>query len=168
MSFQAEGLLPTSPKIRTCLWFNADGFEAAKFYISLLPSNSYIESPKIVPDPSKPPLVVEFTLCGTPYMILNGGPSHVQTPAASIVVLTADQEETDRLWTALTENGGREDHCSWLQDKYGVSWQIVPQILPQLASSEDRAAAQRAITAMHGMKKIDIAALQKAYDNDES
>lgn len=84
--------------------------------------------------------------------------------AASISVSTRDQDETDRLWSALTENGGSESQCGWLKDRFGVSWQIVPEALPRLLASTDRPAADRAMQAMLGMKKIDIAALEAAYD----
>ena len=118
-------------KVRTCLWFDGRGREAAEFYVSLLP-DSAIEAP-YRPAPDAPPLVVEFTLAGTPYMILNGGPQYPHTPTASISVPTRDQEETDRLWAALTADGGRESRCGWLVDRYGVSWQIVPEALVHTA-----------------------------------
>jgi len=107
-------------KVRTCLWFDGNGHEAAEFYVSLLP-DSYIEN-VVHPKPGEPPLVVEFTLAGAPMMILNGGPQFTHSEAASISVLAKDQEETDRLWSALTAGGGTESMCAWLKDKYGVSW----------------------------------------------
>ena len=149
-------------KVRTCLWFDGNGHEAAEFYASLLP-DSYIEN-VVHPKSAEPPLVVEFTVAGAPMMILNGGPQFTHSEAASISVLTKDQEETDRLWSALTADGGAEGMCAWLKDKYGVSWQIVPEALPRLLSSDDRAAAGRAMAAMMQMQKIDIAALQAAFD----
>jgi predicted 3-demethylubiquinone-9 3-methyltransferase (glyoxalase superfamily) len=149
-------------KVRTCLWFDGNGHEAAAFYVSLLP-DSYIEN-TVHPKPDEPPLVVEFTLAGAPMMVLNGGPQFPHSEAASISVLTKDQEETDRLWSALTAHGGTESMCAWLKDKYGVSWQIVPEALPRLLASDDRAAAGRAMAAMMQMQKIDIAALQAAFD----
>ncbi len=150
------------PKVRTCLWFNAGGEAAAEFYVALLP-DSRIET-VVRPDPDGPPLVVEFTLAGAPYMILNGGPHYQLTPAASISVLTTDQAETDRLWAALTADGGSESQCGWLTDRYGVSWQIVPEALPRLLGAEDRTAAARAQEAMLTMGKIDIAALEAAFN----
>ncbi|MEO1302012.1 MAG: VOC family protein [Myxococcota bacterium] len=150
-------------KVRTCLWFNGEGEAAAEFYVSLLP-DSRIETANR-PNPSQPALVVEFTLGGTPYMILNGGPHYTLSPAASISVLTEDQAETDRLWKALTSDGGQESHCGWLTDRFGVSWQIVPEVLPKLLSSDDKAAAGRTQEAMMKMNKLDIAALQRAFDN---
>ncbi|MCW5965510.1 MAG: VOC family protein [Bryobacterales bacterium] len=147
-------------KARTCWWFKENGHEAAAYYVSILP-DSYLEGE--VPSPTEPPLVVEFTLAGAPMMILNGGPHYPQTPAASISILTEDQAETDRLWEALTANGGQESQCGWLMDRWGVSWQIVPRKMPELFGSPDRAAAGRAQKAMMLMKKIDIAALEKAF-----
>jgi len=152
------------PKLRTCLWFNTEGEEAAKFYVSLLP-DSRIES-VVRPDPDGPALVVEFTLAGAPYMVLNGGPQFEHSPAMSISVLTKDQAETDRLWAALTADGGSEGHCAWLTDRYGVSWQIVPEALPRLLGSEDRAGATRAREAMMKMARIDIAGLEAAFNGN--
>lgn len=153
-----------SAKVRTCLWFNGNGHEAAEFYVSLLPGG-FIEN-VLRPKPDEPPLVVEFTLGGAPMMVLNGGPQFTHSEAASISVLTKDREETDRLWSALTADGGKEGMCAWLKDKYGVSWQIVPEALPRLLSSNDRAAAGRAMDAMMHMRKIDIATLQAAFDGE--
>jgi len=151
-------------KVRTCLWFDSEGEEAANFYVSLLP-DSHIES-IVRPDPDGPALVVEFSLAGAPYMTLNGGPHYQHTPAASISVLTEDQAETDRLWAALIADGGSESHCAWLTDRYGVSWQIVPEALPRLIGSKDNAAAMRARDAMLKMRKIDIAALEAAFRSE--
>lgn len=148
-------------KVRTCLWFDGQGEEAARFYVSLLP-DSRIEN-VVRPDPEGPALVVEFSLAGAPYTALNGGPLYSHTPAASISVLTEDQDETDRLWAALTAEGSSEGRCAWLVDRFGVSWQIVPEVLPRLLSSDDSAAAARAQEAMLAMGKIDIAALEAAF-----
>lgn len=153
--------MTTEPKVRTCLWFEKDGEAAAEFYTSLLP-DSRIES-AMRPDSEGPALVVSFSLAGAPYMILNGGPHHKLSPAASISVSTADQAETDRLWAALLADGGVESQCGWLTDRFGVSWQIVPEILPKRLMAEDRAAAGRAFEAMLTMVKIDIAAIEAAF-----
>ncbi len=152
------------PKLRTCLWFDNQGEEAAQFYVSLLP-DSHIEK-VYKPDPDAPALVVEFTLAGAPYMVLNGGPYYKLNPAASISVLTTDQEETDQLWSALIADGGSPSQCGWLIDKFGLSWQIIPEALPRLMGSDDRAAAQRAHNAMMKMGKIDIAALESAFNGE--
>lgn len=153
-------------KVRTCLWFDHQGEEAAGFYVSLLP-NSRIEN-IFRPDPDGPALVVNFILAGAPYMALNGGPDYQLTPAASISVTTASQEETDRLWNLLTNHGGREVQCGWLTDKYGLSWQIVPEALPRLLQSPDRKASARVYEAMMKMVKIDIAALEAAFNAKEN
>ena len=151
-----------TPKVRTCLWFGKDGLEAAEFYVSLLP-DSRIES-IFRPQPDAPALTVDFTLAGTPYQVLNGGPHYTLSPAASISVTTQDQAETDRLWASLTADGGEESMCGWLVDRWGVSWQIVPQRLLELLSHPDSAAAGRAQEAMMHMRKIDIAALDAAFN----
>lgn len=145
-------------KVRTCLWFDSNGHEAARYYVSLLP-DSRIESEWR----GDPPLVVTFTLAGAPMMILNGGPHYKLNPAASISVLTKDQAETDRLWTALLAGGGEESMCGWLVDRYGVSWQITPEVLMRMQVSEDQIAAERARQAMYKMRKIDIATLDAAF-----
>ena len=111
--------------------------------------------------------VVEFTIGGTPYMVLNGGPQFTHSEVVSISVLTVDQDETDRLWKALTAEGGSERQCGWLKDRYGVSWQIVPETLPRLLGDPDREAAGRAMQAMMEMKKINIAALEAASHSKE-
>lgn len=151
-----------SPSVRTCLWYDGDGEEAARFYVSLLP-DSRIES-AFAPDPSKPPLVIDFTLCGTPYQALNGGPKYTHTAAASISVMTADQAETDRLWEALTANGGAPVQCGWLTDRFGLSWQIVPKRLPELLADPDPEKSSRVMQAMMQMVKIDVAALETAAE----
>ncbi|MEM9751352.1 MAG: VOC family protein [Pseudomonadota bacterium] len=150
-----------SHKLRTCLWFDGQAEEAASFYVSLLP-DSRVEM-VCRPDAEAPAMVVEFILCGAPYMILNGGPMFEPSPAASISVLTKDQAETDALWTALTAHGGEEGRCGWLKDKYGVSLQIVPETLLRLINAPDREKADRARAAMIEMGKIDIAALEAAF-----
>jgi predicted 3-demethylubiquinone-9 3-methyltransferase (glyoxalase superfamily) len=147
-------------KVRTCLWFNGDGGEAAAFYVTLLPG-SRIES-QFSPTDGAPPLVVDFTLGGTPYQALNGGPDHPHSWAASISVLTQDQAETDRLWAALLANGGMESRCGWLKDRFGLFWQIVPEVLPRLLASPDKAVSARVMQAMMGMVKIDISGIEAA------
>ncbi|WP_324752017.1 VOC family protein [Roseovarius sp. Pro17] len=151
-------------KVRTCLWFEKGGLDAAKEYVSLVP-DSRIEA---VRDSGQPddPMIVEFTLAGAPMMILTAGPHYELTPAASISVLTEDQEETDRLWEALTEKGGVAGRCGWLVDRFGVSWQIVPKRLPNLLADEDAGVVQRVSEAMMQMDKIDIAALNTAAEKE--
>ncbi|MGB3470416.1 MAG: VOC family protein [Erythrobacter sp.] len=147
-------------KVRTCLWFERDGLAAARFYTGLIP-DSTLDTDSV---DGAEPMIVAFSLGGAPYQILNGGPHFVQTPACSIVVSTPDQSETDRLWSALTADGGKPGQCGWLTDRWGVSWQIVPEALPRLLGSSDREAAGRAQAAMMQMGKIEIAALEAAFN----
>ncbi|NJR13543.1 MAG: VOC family protein [Phyllobacteriaceae bacterium] len=149
-------------KVRTCLWLEKGGLEAAQFYVSLLPWSA-IDA--VIPHGhDDDPMVVEFTLHGAPMMLLTAGPHFKLSPAASISVLTRDQAETDHLWQALTADGGAESQCGWLTDRFGVSWQIVPEALPRLLNAPDRAAASRAQAAMMQMRKIDIAALEAVFN----
>lgn len=153
-----------SSKVRTCLWFESGGEEAANFYVSLLP-DSRIES-VYRPAAEGPALVVAFRLGGAPYQALNGGPHYSLSPAVSISVATQDQAETDRLWEALLQDGGSESQCGWLTDRFGLSWQVVPEILPRLLQDPDREAANRAMQAMLSMRRIDIAKLQAAFEGN--
>lgn len=148
-------------KVRTCFWFQKGGVEAAKFYVSLLP-DSRIDA-VFEHGNAADPMVVEFTLGGAPMMILTAGDMYKLTPAASISVLTKDQAETDRLWSALLDGGGQESMCGWLEDRFGVAWQIVPEVLPRLINDADRAAGTRAQQAMMTMRKIDIAGIEAAF-----
>lgn len=148
-------------KVRTCLWFQKGGVKAAEFYVSLLP-DSRIDG-VFEHGNAADPMVVEFTLAGAPMMILTGGDMYRLTPAASISVLTKNQAETDRLWAALLEGGGQESMCGWLEDRFGVAWQIVPEILPKLINADDPAAGRRAQQAMLQMRKIDIAGITAAF-----
>ena len=150
----------THAKVRTCFWFERGGEEAARFFVTLLPDSRIESTHRTAAD--QPPLVVDFTLAGTPYQILNGGPAFAPTPAASISVVTEDQAETDRLWDALTADGGKEGRCGWLTDRWGVSWQIVPRILIESLRADDRAAAGRAFEAVMSMNRIEIAGIEAA------
>ena len=155
-------------KIVPCLWFNHNAEEAANFYVTLFP-DSRIDN--VVRSPADNPsmkeggvLVVEFTLAGQPYIGLNGGPQFPFTEAVSFQVRTEDQAETDRLWEALIADGGQESDCSWLKDRWGLSWQIAPKRLLELIADPDKDRARRAMEAMMTMKKIDIAAVERAAD----
>jgi predicted 3-demethylubiquinone-9 3-methyltransferase (glyoxalase superfamily) len=155
-------------KISPCLWFDGEAEEAANFYVSLLP-DSRIETVQrnTVDSPGGKAgtvLVVEFTLAGQRFMALNGGMRFEYTPAVSFKIDCADQAEVDRLWDALTANGGEASRCGWLKDRYGLSWQIVPTALLKYLGGADRVGAQRAMQAMLGMTKLDIAGLKKAYE----
>jgi predicted 3-demethylubiquinone-9 3-methyltransferase (glyoxalase superfamily) len=153
-------------KISPCLWFDGEAEQAAKFYVSLLP-DSRIE--RIQQNPVDTPagkagtvLVVEFTLAGQRFMALNGGTRFEYTHAISFKIDCADQAEVDRLWDALSD-GGAVERCGWLRDRYGVSWQIVPTVLPELLGGGDAAGAQRVMQAVLAMVKLDVAGLNKAY-----
>ncbi|WP_310476810.1 VOC family protein [Sandarakinorhabdus sp.] len=146
--------------VRTCWWLPGNGLDAVNFWTSLLP-DSQLDG---AVNKDGTALIIEFTLAGAPMMVLNASGGPAANMAASISVLTDDQAETDRLWAALTADGGKEVACSWVTDRFGVSWQIVPRLLPQLFGSSDTAAAARAFAAMQTMVKIDIAAVQAAFD----
>ena len=154
----------TDNKTRTCLWFESGGEEAARFYVTLLPDSRIESVYRRASD--EPALVVDFTLGGAPYQILNGGPEVSQSAAVSISVVTEGQAETDRLWEALTADGGKEGRCAWLTDRFGVSWQIVPRALIDGLMSDDAAAAERVFQAMLTMGKIDVAGIEAAHRGD--
>lgn len=153
-------------KIVPCLWFDGQAEQAANFYTSLLPDSrvdKVVRSPTDTPSgPAGMVLVVEFTLAGQRYMGLNGGPQFPFTEAVSFQIYCDDQAEVDRLWAALTADGGSPSVCGWLKDRWGLSWQIVPKRLTELMKDPDPARAKRAMEAMMTMGKIDIAALEKA------
>jgi len=155
-------------KITPCLWSNGKAEEAANFYVSLLPDSRITKVQRAVMDypggKAGSVLVVEFTLAGHSFMVLNGGMDFEYTHAVSFSVDCADQAEVDRLWAALSAEGGAPVACGWVKDRYGLSWQIVPSILPKYLGDPDRAKAQRVMQAMLNMVKLDVAALQRAYD----
>jgi predicted 3-demethylubiquinone-9 3-methyltransferase (glyoxalase superfamily) len=152
-------------KITTFLWFDDQAEEAAKLYTSLFDDSRIVHVQRHGEGGQGPvgaAFVVTFELAGIQFTALNGGPHHKFNEAISLSVDCADQEEVDRLWAALTADGGEEGPCGWLKDKYGLSWQIVPRILPELLSDPDPAVSQPALQAMMGMKKLDVAALKAA------
>jgi predicted 3-demethylubiquinone-9 3-methyltransferase (glyoxalase superfamily) len=152
--------------ISTCLWFDNQAEEAAEFYTSVFDDSKILSLSRIGeggPGPAGQAITVEFEIEGRRFMALNGGPANNFTEAVSFVVDCADQEEVDRYWSALTQ-GGAESMCGWLKDRYGVSWQIIPSVLGSLLAGPDPEGSQRAMQAMLGMRKLDIAQLQKAYD----
>ena len=154
-------------KITPCLWFNGEAEEAAHFYVSIFPDAS-IESITRYGAGSRFPagtaLMVQFRLAGQRFQALNGGLEYSFTPAISLSTACKGAAEVDHLWNALTADGGEEGRCGWLKDRFGVSWQIVPDGLGALLSDPDRARAQRATQAMMGMKKLNIAAMRAAAD----
>ncbi|MFA6904100.1 MAG: VOC family protein [Gallionellaceae bacterium] len=147
--------------IRTCLWFrDGRGREAAAFYCSLIPESRIEAIFDISGDGTS--WLIDFTLGGVPYQILDAGPMFTLSEAVSISVETNDQAETDRLWAALTTNGGEESNCGWLKDRYGVSWQIFPRRLTELTLKAESNVRTKAIAAMMKQKKIDISAIEAA------
>jgi predicted 3-demethylubiquinone-9 3-methyltransferase (glyoxalase superfamily) len=155
-------------KISPCLWFDGEAEEAANFYVSLLPDSRIEKIQRNTVDgrsgKAGTVLVVDFTLGGQRFMALNGGMRFEYTHAVSFKIDCEDQAEVDRLWDALSANGGSVEQCGWLKDRYGVSWQIVPTALGKYLGGADPAGAQRAMQAMLGMVKLDIAGLKKAYE----
>ena len=158
------------PETVPCLWFNGDAEEAAEFYCSVFPDSHVTRVQRYpegnpFPAPFEPgtAMTVEFVLDGQPHTALNGGPEFTFTEATSIQIMCADQDEIDHYWDALTA-GGEEGPCGWLKDRFGFSWQVVPKMLSELPSgdpSKERAVAE----AIFSMRKLDVAELQKAYDN---
>lgn len=153
-------------KITTCLWFDTQAEEAAEFYVSVFDDSRVLSVSRYgegSPGPAGQAMTVQFEVAGRTFTALNAGPAFSFTEAVSFVINCAGQEEVDRYWKALTD-GGTESRCGWLKDRYGVSWQVVPSVLGQLLGGPDPEGARRAMQAMLGMRKLDIGALQKAYD----
>jgi predicted 3-demethylubiquinone-9 3-methyltransferase (glyoxalase superfamily) len=153
-------------KITPCLWFDTEGEEAANLYTSLFPNSRIVNVSYYGdsgPRPAGTVLTVEFELDGENFLALNGGPDFKFTEAISFQVACEDQAEVDYYWNNLSA-GGEEGPCGWLKDKFGMSWQVVPTVLPKLLSDPDRVKAERAMQAMMSMGKLDVAALQKAFD----
>ncbi|EIK68757.1 3-demethylubiquinone-9 3-methyltransferase domain protein [Pseudomonas synxantha BG33R] len=149
-----------------CLWYNNDALEAATFYANTFPDSkvgNVHHAPGDYPAGKQgDELTVEFTVLGIPCVGLNGGPMFKHSEAFSFQVSTDDQEETDRLWHAIIDNGGQASACGWCKDKWGLSWQISPRVLVDAVTSKDPVVAKRAFEAMMKMTKIDIAAIEDA------
>jgi predicted 3-demethylubiquinone-9 3-methyltransferase (glyoxalase superfamily) len=156
------------PKITPCLWFDGTAEEAASLYVSLLPDsriNGISRSPADNPSTAEGAvLMVDFTLAGQRFTGLNGGPQFQFTEAISWVIDCEDQAEVDRLWDALTADGGSPGRCGWLKDRFGMSWQVVPRQLGEMLGSPDADGARRAMEAMLRMSKIDVAEMRRAFD----
>ena len=153
------------PKNTICLWFEKDALEAAKFYAETFPDSSVgnvFYAPADFPGGKKgDALTVEFTVCGIPCVGLNGGSYFKQSEAFSFQIATDNQEETDKYWNAIVDNGGKESDCGWCKDRWGVSWQITPRTLTE-AMVAGGSEAERAFGAMMTMKKIDVAKIDEA------
>jgi predicted 3-demethylubiquinone-9 3-methyltransferase (glyoxalase superfamily) len=154
------------PKLIPNLWFDTQAEEAAAFYTSIFPNSRVVRTAHYTsagPRPEGMVMVVEFELDGQPVVAINGGPEFTFDEAMSLQVDCADQAEVDYYWERLTD-GGEEGPCGWCKDRFGLSWQIVPAGAEDLFTDPDRARAARAMEAMFGMKKLDLAALEAAAD----
>jgi len=149
-----------------CIWYDNDAEGAARFYAKTFPNSSVTAVHKAPADfpggKQGQVLTVEFTVVGVPCVGLNGGPIFQHNEAFSFQILTEDQAETDRYWNAIVSHGGQESECGWCKDRWGISWQITPRILTEAMANPDRGPAKRAFAAMMEMKKIDVAAIEKA------
>ena len=152
-------------KTTICLWYNHDAEEAARFYANTFPDSALTgvhRAPGDFPGGKEgDPLIVEFTVCGTPCIGINGGDTFKHSEAFSFVIATDSQEETDRYWNAIVGNGGTESACGWCRDKWGLSWQITPRVLTD-AMAKGGNVAKRAFAAMMPMNKIDVAKIEAA------
>ncbi|MEX3811570.1 VOC family protein [Paraburkholderia sp. BR13439] len=152
-------------KIAPCLWFDGNAEEAAEFYTSVFPTSriaTTLQSTDAGPGPVGEVVAVTFEIEGQEFMVLNGGPQYKFTPAISLMVHCDSQEEVDRYWSKLLD-GGEPVACGWLRDRFGVSWQITPNVLLQMLRDPDRAKASRVMAQMMKMVKLDIAPLEQAY-----
>jgi len=148
-------------KITPFLWFDGNAEEAAKLYVSIFKNAKILST---MPGPGGTVMGLTFQLEGQEFQALNGGPHHKFTPAISLFVSCETQAEVDELWSKLLSGGGREDQCGWLQDKYGLSWQVIPKALGRMLGDSNRAKAGAAMQAMLQMKKIDIAKMEQAFN----
>lgn len=150
----------------TCLWFDGQAEEAAQHYVSIFKDGKLgrtVRHTEAGPGAPGSVLTVDFEINGQKFVGLNGGPEFTFNEAISFQIHCADQAEVDYYWNRLLEGGGQEIQCGWVKDKFGVSWQVVPEVLMEMIADSDTAKAKRAMDAMMQMVKLDIAALQKAY-----
>lgn len=157
--------IPT-PKITPFLWFDNNAEEAANFYVSIFPNSRILSANRYGaagPGPEGSVMTISFELQGQHFTALNGGPVFKLNEAFSLFVNCETQQEVDELWQKLSAGGG-PGQCGWLKDKFGLSWQIIPSALPRMLGDKDPAKSQRVMQAMLKMKKIDVEALQRAYD----
>ncbi len=154
------------PRTRCCLWFDTQAEEAVTHYVSVFPNSRVTAVTRYgagMPLPEGTVLTVAFELDGQPYLALNGGPQFSFTPAVSLVIDCDAQDEIDHFWEQLSADPAAEQ-CGWLKDRWGLSWQVVPTELPEMLQHPDAARRQRVLDALMGMKKLDIAQLQQAFD----
>lgn len=158
-------------KITPCLWFDGKAEEAAKFYTSIFPNSKILDTLKygetgqeITGGKPGSVLTVTFEIEGQKFVALNGGPLFKFSEAISFIIDCKDQAEVDYFWEKLLADGGQESQCGWLKDKFGVSWQVTPEILDRYIADPDKEKSERVMAAMLKMVKIDVAAIQRAYD----
>jgi predicted 3-demethylubiquinone-9 3-methyltransferase (glyoxalase superfamily) len=161
-----------SKNMMSCLWYDGRAEEAANFYVDTFKAagrqaaiTDELRWGEVGPGPAGSILTISFELEGRPFVALNGGPHFTFTPAVSFMVSCSTQKEIDYFWEKLQEGGGRPSQCGWLNDRFGLSWQVVAAPLYDFLKSSDKAASGRAMAAMMEMTKLDIAKLQAAYDN---
>lgn len=158
--------------ITPCLWFDNNAEEAANFYITLFPNSKITEitryndaASKAGDMPAGTVMTVTFEMNGLEYVALNGGPVFKFSEAVSFMIKCDSQEEVDRLWNKLLENGGEESQCGWLKDRFGFSWQVIPVKLYELLKTPDKAKSEAVTAALMDMVKIELPVLQQAYDS---
>ena len=158
-----------SEKISACLWFDHNAEEAVNFYCSVFKNSSVKKTARYGEEGQDTThmepgtvMTIEFEVNGQSFLALNAGPVFKFNEAGSFIIYCKDQEEVDYYWNKLTADGGQESQCGWLKDKFGLSWQVTPTILPQIFGGSDKQKAERAMKAMMQMKKIDVAALENA------
>lgn len=156
----------TAPSVRTCLWFESGAEEAATFYCTLFDDAEITGRFAQQGDPSGGAFLVQWRMADQAFTAMNGGPHYKLSPAASIEVHVDTQAEVDRLWDALTANGGEESRCGWLVDRFGVSWQIIPRPFLALMQSKEPGVAGRVMQAMLQLKKLDMAVFEAAARGD--
>jgi predicted 3-demethylubiquinone-9 3-methyltransferase (glyoxalase superfamily) len=158
------------PNITPCLWFDTQAEEAARYYVSVF-KNAKMGSVSHYPDtgqethgkPAGAVLVAEFSIDGRDFVCLNGGPNFKFTEAVSLMIPCKDQKEIDYYWDKLIADGGQEGPCGWLKDKYGLSWQVFPEVMMKMLTDPDKKKVKRVMDAFMQMKKFDLAAVERAY-----
>jgi len=156
-------------KVSTCLWFDRNAEEAVAFYVSLIEGSRILGLTRYGPGGHMPEgtvLTIAFELAGTEFTALNGCPHFTFSEASSMVVKCASQAEIDRIWDAILADGGTEQQCGWIKDRFGLPWQVIPAALGRMLQDPDRAAVDRAFAAIMGMVRLDIAAIEAAFAGD--